>query len=117
LTPPGRIASVGSRTRAREHLLRAVELAPQFPENRLSLIEAYVKWGERNNAARELKALQAAWPSARTNYAGPAWIADWADWELRLNKLKKKVEPPAKSLGAPRGQEQAEPHRNTSAKP
>jgi hypothetical protein len=39
------IGSVGSRTRAREHLRRAVEVAPQYPENRLSLIEAYLKVG------------------------------------------------------------------------
>ena len=48
------IGSVGSRTRAREHLKRAVELAPQYPENRLNLIEAYLKWGERTGAYREL---------------------------------------------------------------
>ena len=42
------IGSVGSRSKAREHLERAVELAPQYPENRLNLIEAYLKWGERN---------------------------------------------------------------------
>jgi len=97
------IGSIGSRPRAREHLQRAVELAPQFPENRLNLIESYVKWGEHNNAGRELKALEAAWPGAHTNFVGQAWAASWADWEPRLKKLKKKVEEPSKALGAPRG--------------
>ena len=52
------IGSVGSRTRAREHLKRAVELAPQYPENRLTLIEAYLNWGERTGAYRELQTLE-----------------------------------------------------------
>jgi hypothetical protein len=96
------IGSVGSRSRAREHLKRAVELAPQYPENRLALVEAYLKWGERAGAGSELQALEQAWPAARTNFVGEAWTASWADWESRLNKLKKKIETPTKSLGSPR---------------
>jgi len=98
------IGSIGSRSKAREHLTRAVELAPRYPENRLNLIEAYLQWRELNNVRRELAALEEAWPSARTNFIGEAWAASWADWELRLKKLKKKVEAPPKSLGAPRTQ-------------
>ena len=80
-----------------------MELAPQFPENRLNLVESNLQWGERNNAGRELKALQETWPSARTNFVGEAWAASWADWQPRLMKLKKKIEEPSKALGAPRG--------------
>lgn len=97
------IGSIGSRTRAREHLRRAVEVAPQYPENRLNLIEAYMKWGERTGAYRELQTLEAAWPAARTNFVGEAWAASWADWEPRLKKLKKKAEESGKPLGSPRG--------------
>jgi tetratricopeptide (TPR) repeat protein len=96
------IGSIGSRTRAREHLQRAVELAPQYPENRLNLIESYLKWGERTGAYRELQALEAAWPGARTNFVGEAWAASWADWEPRRQKLKKRIEGPRKALGTPR---------------
>jgi tetratricopeptide (TPR) repeat protein len=96
------IASIGSRTRAREHLKRAVELAPLYPENRLSLIEADLKWGDRTGAYREFQTLEAAWPAARTNFAGEAWAASWADWEPRLKKLKKKFGEPTKPLGSPR---------------
>jgi tetratricopeptide (TPR) repeat protein len=96
------IGSVGSRTQARAHLRHAAELAPQYPENRLNLIEAYVKWGDRSDAARELQALAAAWPGLRTNYVGAAWAASWADWDQRLQKLKKKIEQPNRSLDSPR---------------
>jgi tetratricopeptide (TPR) repeat protein len=98
------IASIGSRSKAREHLKRAVELAPQYPENRLNLVETYLSWGEPNSAQREFAALEAVWPSARTNFVGEAWAASWADWEPRLKKLKKKIEVPLKSLGTPRNQ-------------
>ena len=95
------LASVGSRRKARKHLEQAVKLAPQYPENRLNLIEAYVKWGELQNARRELAALDQAWPGARTNLVGVAWTGSWADWESRLNKLRKKIGASPKPLGAP----------------
>jgi hypothetical protein len=96
------IASIGSRVKAREHLIRAVELAPRYPANRLNLIEAYLQWREPNNARRELAALEQLWPAARTNFVGEAWAASWADWEQRLKKLKQKIETSAKPLEAPR---------------
>ena len=77
-------------------LKRAVELAPRYPENRLNLIEAYLKWGEPNNARRELAALEDLWPGARANFVGEAWAASWADWEARLNRLRKKIQGSAK---------------------
>ena len=100
--PP--IVSVGSRSRARTCLQRAAKLAPQYPENGLNLIEAYVKWGERADASRELQALTNAWPAARTNLTGVAWAASWVDWEERLQKLRKKIGQPKPSLGAPQSQ-------------
>jgi hypothetical protein len=86
------IGSVGSRSKARKHILRAVELAPGYPENRLSLIEAYVKWNEKSAARKELKAQEKAWDEARTNFSGDEWGASWVDWERRLKVLKKKLE-------------------------
>jgi tetratricopeptide (TPR) repeat protein len=85
------LGSIGSRTKAREHLQRAVDLAPQYPENRLNLIETYVKWADRDGAQRELQALDKIWPSARTNLAGVAWSASWGDWEQRREKARKKL--------------------------
>src|SRR5438132_12182095 len=52
------LGSIGNRNKARVHLQRAAELAPEYPENRLNLIEAYLKWSDRNGARRELKALE-----------------------------------------------------------
>src|ERR1051326_2638785 len=90
------LASIGSRSKARQHLKRAVELAPEYPENRLNLIEAYSKWGDRHDATRELKALEEGWDAARVQFAGEQWFSSWVDWEERLKKVKKKVEEPSK---------------------
>jgi hypothetical protein len=100
--PP--IASVGSRSKARHHLQRAVELAPGYPDNRLNLIESYLKWGDRNGAVRELKALEAMLPEAREAFAGPAWEASWKEWNQRIVQVRPKVEKPPPSLRTPRGE-------------
>ena len=89
-------ASVGSRSKARQHLQRAVELAPDFPENRLNLMEAYLKWADHNGATRELKALEKLWPKAQTNFTGEAWAASWSDWEARLKRARQTIKERAK---------------------
>jgi tetratricopeptide (TPR) repeat protein len=94
--------SVGSKSKARKHLIRAVELAPFYPENRLNLAEGYIKWSDHNGVRREVKALEEIWPMARTNFVGAAWTSGWGDWEQRLKQLKKKVEEPSKTLESPR---------------
>jgi tetratricopeptide (TPR) repeat protein len=94
--------SVGSKSKARKHLIHAVELAPNYPDNRLNLAEGYVKWSDRVGVRREYKALEELWPKARTNLIGAAWSSSWIDWEQRLKELKKKVDEPSKSLESPR---------------
>lgn len=87
---PGWPASVGSQSKARKHLTRAVELAPDYPENRLNLAEAALKWRDKKLAQRELETLESLWPSAQTNFAGADWAAFWADWQPRYDKLREK---------------------------
>jgi tetratricopeptide (TPR) repeat protein len=96
------IGSIGDRSKARQHLQRAVTLAPEYPENHLALLEACLKWGDRNCAQRELKALEELWPAARAKFTGPAWGASWADWEPRLQQARSKLEGPSKALESPR---------------
>jgi len=94
-------ASIGNRTKARQHLQRAVELAPEYPENRLVLIESEIKWGDRKSARQDLKVLQDAWNAARAKFNGASWSASWSDWEARLEKIKKNLEDPPR-LESPR---------------
>jgi tetratricopeptide (TPR) repeat protein len=99
------LVSIGNRTHAKKHLERAIELAPDYPENRLNLLEAFVKWNDRNGVRRELKALEELWPRARINLAGESWAGSWADWEERLQKTRKKLEEPPKTIESPRQKE------------
>ena len=96
------IASIGSRSKARQHLLRAAALAPLYPENRLNLAEAYLKWGDYVGANRELTALKENLPRARAEFAGEDWAASWADWEARMKKIEAKVEGAGKAIVTPR---------------
>ncbi len=93
LKAPGWPLSLGSRSKARKHLERAAELAPDFPENRLLLAEAYWKWRDKKLLARELEALEKLWPAGRTNLADADWAADWRDWQPRFDKLRENMRP------------------------
>lgn len=99
------IGSIGSRSKARQHLWRAVELAPKYPENRLSLIEAYLNWGESGAARQQLKALKESWADARQEFSGEAWEASWQDWDKRLAAVEGRVGAMDKVIRAPRQQD------------
>jgi tetratricopeptide (TPR) repeat protein len=91
------IGSIGSRSKARIHLKRALELAPDYPENRLNWIEASLRWREMETARREMAALESDLDRARAQFSGEAWEAVWIDWDERLQKLRVKLKPPAKT--------------------
>src|SRR5258708_2573305 len=56
LNAPGWPASIGSRAKARQPLQKAVELCPEYPDNRLSLLEAHLEWSEKKAAMAGLAA-------------------------------------------------------------
>ena len=99
------IGSIGSRSKARQHLQRAVELEPDYPENRLNWVESCLKWSDRAEARRQIQILETQWAAARKVFAGPAWASSWADWEQRLGKFRKKAGDSAKALESPRRKE------------
>lgn len=82
LEAPGWPVSIGHRVRARQHLERALELAPNYPENHLNLLEARLRWGEKDLDAA-LQRLAELLPEARQRYTGEAWSTTWKDWERR----------------------------------
>jgi tetratricopeptide (TPR) repeat protein len=84
--------SIGSRPKARERLQRALELAPQYPENSLILIESELKWNDRLAARAELKALEERLPKARAEFSGAAWASNWTEWDLRVANARKALE-------------------------
>ena len=87
---PGWPISIGSKRKARDGLESAVKLAPDYPENHLNLAETCLRWKERDEAERELNALDALWSKAQTNFSGAAWERSWADWSPRRDAARKK---------------------------
>ena len=84
---PGWPVSVGSKSKARRHLRAAMALSPDYPENRLNLLESLLQWGE-------LDEFKTVWPGtpelidqARKRLTGPRWEASWADWNPRWTNL------------------------------
>ncbi len=99
---PGWPTSIGSKSKARVHLQRAVKTSPDYPENLLNLIEADLKWGDHNGALREWKALDELWPTAKKQFAGEAWAPSWADWEKRRSEVQKKIGEASRVLEPPK---------------
>ncbi len=89
---PGWPLSVGSKRKAKEWLDRAVVVAPGYPENQLNLLEAHLKWRQREEAEKTLKALDALWPVARKQFTGEAREKDWVDWSARRELLRGEFE-------------------------
>lgn len=85
---PGWPISVGSKSKARTHLLRAVELAPDFPENHLVLVETWMMWKEKKVLQRDLDTLAALLPKARKQLTGEDWAAYWDDWDRRWKEVQ-----------------------------
>lgn len=82
---------VGSRSKARNHLARAVELAPGYPENRLQWIEFLVRDGDTDAARREFAALKSLLPTARDSFQGEHWTGSWSAWNARIASLETRL--------------------------
>lgn len=99
---PGWPTSIGNRSKARQHLQRAVILFPNYPEGRINLLEAYLKWSDQTGAQRELKALDELLPLAKKEFSGERWEPSWIDWEKRWKKIQTKASELEKNLESPR---------------
>jgi len=65
------------------------------------LIEAYLKWGDRAEALRQLAQLERLWPEAQKKFTGNEWALSWADWEKRLEAAEKKLEGAVRATESP----------------
>lgn len=91
LQAPGWPVSIGDRARARRHLEKAVALAPDYPENRLNLLEARLAWREKEALAGELELLAELLPRARARLTGEAWAWSWLDWDRRWAEVQRRA--------------------------
>lgn len=99
---PGWPTSVGNRTKARHHMQRAVLLCPNYPDNSLNLIEAYLRWSDKSGAQREFESFKEFWPIAKKEFAGEQWKMSWVDWEKRWGKIQSRFAEFEKTRELPR---------------
>lgn len=90
---PGWPVSIGSRSKSRRHLDKAVELFPDFPGNQIHLLESWLSWGDRNRVAKQIPIVEKILKSSRTNLTGDTWAASWAEWDRSWKEIKTKVQP------------------------
>jgi len=69
-----------------------VDLAPEFPENQLNLIESYLKWDYKTEAQRQFGDLDKMWAKAQKDFTGVPWQMSWTDWNKRLDAIRRKLE-------------------------
>ena len=91
LDAPGWPTSIGSRSKARMHLQKAVELCPDYPDNQLSLLEVYLEAGDKKAAQASLQRAGQVLEAARKKFAGDAWAVSWRDWDARWERIKIKT--------------------------
>jgi hypothetical protein len=80
--------SVGNRAKARQHLERARQLAGDYPENQLNLLDSWLQWGERSKAVAELETVEQALAGARRKLTGEPWASDWSHWDQLWNEIQ-----------------------------
>ncbi len=97
---PGWPVALGSRDKARRHLQKAVELAPEYPDNQLNWLETLLDWGEKRATESKLSAVEDVFSAGRSRFTGDAWVLSWQDWDRRWQKIKDRAA--SKSLKSPR---------------
>ena len=88
---PGWPASLGSRRKARAHLFDAIKRSPDYPGNRLYLLEAHLQWGDKRFVPAELSVMEKVMAEGRKKLVGEEWEESWREWEKRLEKIKRKA--------------------------
>ncbi|MDB4459256.1 hypothetical protein N9059_01655 [bacterium] len=88
---PGWPASIGSRTKARNHFESAVQLAPDYPYNRIRLIEALIDWKKIEAARLEWKVFDRLLPKLRKKYKSEDWKPVWETWDPRIKDIEKRL--------------------------
>ena len=89
---PGWPTSVGDRKKARYNLEKAVEIAPEYPENHICYMEALVKWKEWKTLTDAIADYQATLAKAKETFTGPEWAYEWHDWTEREKFVHQRIQ-------------------------
>ncbi|HUS34744.1 MAG TPA: TRAP transporter TatT component family protein [Verrucomicrobiae bacterium] len=84
--------SVGDNAKAKVHLAKAVQIAPEFPDNHLCYMEALAKWRDWKTLTEKLGEYRAIVPAAKAKFTGPEWGYEWHDWTRREKVIAGKLQ-------------------------
>jgi tetratricopeptide (TPR) repeat protein len=90
LDAPGWPASIGNKTKARKQLEKAVEIAPDYPTNHLTLMGAYLRWGEKSALIAAMNRYRRILPKAKDKYVGDLWQNSWRIWDSEWRTVVEK---------------------------
>jgi tetratricopeptide (TPR) repeat protein len=99
---PGWPMSIGSRSKAQQHLLKAVQLAPEYPDNHISLIESFIEWSDLKAARNAVAQAESPMRQARLALTGERWRETWRDWDRRWERIRRRTDA---DLTSPRGKQ------------
>ena len=85
--------SVGNQKKALFHLEQAVQISPEYPENRLCALEASLKWKDSERVEREIKAFKIVLLRSRSIFSGANWSRDWKEWDARWDEILERAAP------------------------
>jgi tetratricopeptide (TPR) repeat protein len=88
---PGWPASIGDKSKARTLMERALELAPNYPDNHLTYMEALLKWKDWKKLDEKMLTYSALLPAAKKEFAAASWQDEWADWDKRWEAIQTKA--------------------------
>jgi hypothetical protein len=88
---PGWPASIGSKKKARLHLQKAAELAPDYADNWLCLLEAGLEWDDQVAVRKWLPQAEASMSAAKTKFTGEDWQWTRQDWDERWRKIQEQT--------------------------
>jgi tetratricopeptide (TPR) repeat protein len=80
LDAPGWPASIGDKSKARQHLEKAAELVPEYPTNHLTLMKAYLRWEDSSALEEAIARYHRLLPAAKEKYSGELWENSWRNW-------------------------------------
>jgi len=89
---PGWPTSLGDRGKARNHLKKAVELSPDYPDNQLTYLESLLNWGEKKAVAEQIATVETILKNARERLTNDASRFNWPDWDKRWEKIKSRAD-------------------------
>jgi tetratricopeptide (TPR) repeat protein len=89
LDAPGWPASIGNKSKARKHLEKAVEIAPDYPTNPLTLMDALLRWSDKAALIAAMNRYRRILPKAREKYSGGLWENSWRNWDADWKRIVK----------------------------